>query len=377
VKRNHSVGRRVINAVPSYRRLLVAAVALVPLLLPSASNATPCRATPRILTAQTLTIFGVRYHDQGGGVLEYACLGPKARPLFVGSEDDNYGGRTQAYAYDGARFLATHNLDIGEGGGDANLEVFDLKTHHTIGFRPAVEADFGDPPPFRVTAGGGLVAQQDDGAITYFPPRGARTVLSTPGAHGDEVALMGSTAYWTEGETARSAQIAGPPTPVENQIVPHVDVPRPSSRCESQAGRTIAGTARVRVFVHGNRALVCRAHGVRRSTIPRGDVRIAADRWVLVAGHAGALTLLDGLGREPTRRIAQTTSSTLLPDGTLAWIDRSGALQRQTPSATAPDTLAPVADLPTALASSTKTIYWTTSGGLVSEARIEDGAGHQ
>src|SRR4051794_2112236 len=125
------------------RRLLVAAVALAPLLVPTGSQASdpPCRATPRILTFSDLTIFGVRYRDQGGGVLEYACRGPRARSLLVGSEDDNYGGRTQAYAYDGSRFLAAHDLNIGEGGGDADLRGYDLKTRHTVGFYPAVEAD--------------------------------------------------------------------------------------------------------------------------------------------------------------------------------------------------------------------------------------------
>src|SRR4051812_48372765 len=108
------------------RRLLIVAAALAPLLIPSGSQAAgadhaACRATPRILAVDGLTIFGVRYRDQGGGVLEYACRGRRPRPLFVGSEDDNYGGRTQAYAYDGSRFLAAHDLNIGEGGGDADL----------------------------------------------------------------------------------------------------------------------------------------------------------------------------------------------------------------------------------------------------------------
>jgi len=359
----------------SLRRLLIAAVALAPVLLPSASwgaggDHPPCRATPRILASGSLTIFGVPYRDQGGGVLEYACRGPRARSLLVGDEDDNYGGRTQAYAYDGSRFLAAHDLNIGEGGGSADLKVYDLKTRHTVGFHPAVEADDGDPPPFRVTATGGLITQQDGGVITYFPPGhpNATTgqVLSTPGAHAGELALVGNTAYWTEGDAARSAAIAGAPTPVENVVVAHVDVPRAGGACESAAGRTLAGTARVRVFVHRGRTVLCRARGVRQATLARGDLRIAGDRWVLVVDHAGTLTLVDGLGREPTRRISQTTSSTLLADGTLAWIDRSGALLSQAASASAPDTLAPASDRPMALASSSRTIYWTTAAGPAS-----------
>ena len=103
------------------------------------------------------------------------------------------------------------------------------------------------------------------------------------------------------------------------------------------------------------------------------EVRIVNGRWILlrdvVAGpHAttGIIRVVDSVSARvvtevdtETGRLGQTT---LLPNGTLAWITPGGPLLVQRPEAEDPTELAPASAAPTALASAPHKIYWTTGG---------------
>ncbi len=347
---------------------LIAAVAVAGCVATAGAAPTPagCQTLPRVFASGALAIFSQRYRSDGGGALEWACSG-SSRPLLVGSQDDNYGGRSQAYAYDGSRYLVEAGLSVGEGGGNADFVVWDMRRRRRVSVIPATASD-DPPPPFRVTSTGAVIAQDvslSHPAVTAYRPRYPREargeVLSTPGVSASQIALIGTTVYWTEASVARSAQLTGPPTPSENRILADVVTVRARRPCDAQPGRTVAGVARVRVLRRGGRQVVCTAARDRPVPLPAGSVTITGDRWVLSRARSRAW-LLDASTGRIVQRMAEVAEITVLPDGTVAWSTLGGRLLTATRQHPAPSTLAVAGGAPHALASSTSTVYWTAGG---------------
>ncbi len=125
----------------------------------------------------------------------------------------------------------------------------------------------------------------------------------------------------------------------------------------------------MRVQRSGSARLVCRI-GSKRVTAPgrqAGALQIAADRWLLTRNRAGESERLAVLDTKAARTVTSAVvragaKTTLLADGTLAWLPGGGPLEVQTPAATTPTVLADATDAPSALVSSASTIYWTAGG---------------
>jgi hypothetical protein len=126
-----------------------------------------------------------------------------------------------------------------------------------------------------------------------------------------------------------------------------------------------SGSVRVVERPGATRRFACRARRGGRIDAGRAGTavpRIAGDRWLLVFRH-GSLAVIDTRTGETVTNVATAAShSTLLPDGTLAWIDHGGGVHAQRPGDAAPVELAPLGGQATALASSRRTIYWSVGG---------------
>jgi hypothetical protein len=322
-----------------------------------------------------LRIFGVPFHDRYGtvGADEYACMGRSGRPMGIGFASESQGtasSDTPIVTFDGKRYIAVLATEDGEGGPDADYEVFDLRTGRRVTFAAALAGE--EPEPFRITAAGGLVS--DDYGIQLVPRghRGDSRFIKPLGA-GGEIAYTGNTIYWTEKGIPHSAPAKAPATAPENRVYDlrsrnAFRVTRGHGRCESRRGTTIAASPHIRVLARNGRRLACRrasakVHALGPRTGAAGELRIVRDRWLLSRTANGA-TVLDmrGDGTVVTAVDGAATSSTLTTDGTLAWIDADGRLLAQRPRDDTPAVLAEAAAVPTTLASSDTTIYWTAGG---------------
>src|SRR5918997_2018899 len=153
-----------------------------------------------------LRIFGVHYrtaHEQG--FEEYACLGRRMEPLYVGGVGSDTGvgsAETPAYAHAG-RFLASYDVSDGEGGPDADVSVQDLRRRRTVSFMNLACCE--GVPPLRLAPDGTLaVIAPGDGVLVRAPGRRARALS---GEDARDLAMYGGTVYWTEGGQARSATL--------------------------------------------------------------------------------------------------------------------------------------------------------------------------
>jgi hypothetical protein len=368
--------------MPRARLAVLAAVLLTAAAAPVADAArVRCGSGTPMFQHGSLRIFGVAVHypedAEWRGYEEYACAGAKARPIEVGSTGTSEGtasGDTPRYVYDGSRYLAREEYSDGEGGPDATYWVTDLRTRHTVTFANAVAWEPGTSPPLRLTTRGDLLTttrgdvQLIRRGLNDAPGRTTTLWASGEMAEADDVALVGTTAYWTQrpdagAPTVGSATVANAADAPEARLFEPVRIRPDRSRCASRPGKTTARSTRVRVLERGTSRWACRAGSAKVARLPGGalrDLRIAGDRWVLSVGAATA-TATD-MSTRTRRTLGEARAWTLLADGTVAWIAADGSLLARGARAAAPTVLATAAEAPTALASSGGTIYWTAGG---------------
>jgi hypothetical protein len=110
-----------------------------------------------------LRIFGIHYRTPfEEGFEEYACLGRRMKPMFVGGVGADTGvgsSETRVYAHAG-RFLAAYDYSDGEGGPDTDVSVVDLRSRRSVSFMNLACCE--GVPPLRL-ARDGTVAVRDSG----------------------------------------------------------------------------------------------------------------------------------------------------------------------------------------------------------------------
>jgi hypothetical protein len=305
-----------------------------------------------------LRIFGIHYRTADEqGFEEYACLGRRMKPLYVGGVGSDTGvgfAETEVYAHAG-RFLASYDFSDGEGGPDADVSVMDLRRRRSVVFMNLACCE--GVPPLRVAPDGtAVVLGPGDGVLVKSP--GQRRARALSGENARDLAMHGGTVYWTEAGQARSATLAGIRGGEATALEP-VRLRRRGGACTAARGRTIAATGSVRVFVRDGRRVACRI-GVDGRFRVGGDrpPRIVGDRWLLVrdGDRARVFDSSTGGAVAGARRVAQAT---LLADGTLAWIDVGGAVHVATPGGTP----LVVGEGASRLAAARRAVYWTDATG--------------
>ena len=299
-----------------------------------------------------LRIFGVHYQTPDEwGFDEWACLGGRGRAMGVGSEGSTTGtgsADTPAYAYDGRRYLASYGMTDGEGGPSADLVVIDLVARDSFAFTNVACCE--NVPAFRVAHDGSLVANTP-GEGLFVRRRGQRTRVLSLEAPVD-LAMRGETVYWTSRGVAHSTVLEGAGGGGEALMLEPVRMDRRAG-C---AGRVVSAAGSVRVLKRGDRRVGCRIGGPHR--FPAGAAgdprpRIVSGRWLLLRADSTA-RVVDTRSGEVVARAGDVSQSTLLRDGTLAWIDTSGAVHA------GGALLSP--GPATALAAARRAVYWTEAG---------------
>jgi hypothetical protein len=304
-----------------------------------------------------LRIFGIHYKTADEtGFEEYACLGRRMKPLYVGGVGSDSGvgfGQTQAYAHAG-RYLASYDYSDGEGGPDSDVSVQDLRRRRTVSFLNLACCE--GVPPLRLASDGTLaVLAPGDGVVVKAPGRRART-LAGEGAR--DLAMHGGTVYWSERGQAHASGLPGARGGEATALEP-VRLRRRGGRCAAARGRTIVATGSLRVYETGDGRFACRIGGRRPFALAGSSApRIVGDRWLLVFGEGSARVVDSRTGRTVTRARA-ASQATLLRDGTLAWIDFAGKAIARSPGAE-PVVLATGGA--SALAAARRAVYWTEAG---------------
>ena len=190
-----------------------------------------------------LRIFGIHYKTADEtGFEEYACLGRRMKPLYVGGVGSDTGvgfAQTQAYAHAG-RYLASYDYSDGEGGPDSDVSVQDLRRRRTVSFLNLACCE--GVPPLRLAANGTLaVLAPGDGLLIKAPRRRARA-LAGEGAR--DLAMVGGTVYWSEGGQAHSSVRVGVGVG-EATVLEPVRLHRRGGRCAAARGRTVVATGSV------------------------------------------------------------------------------------------------------------------------------------
>src|SRR5690242_18359344 len=119
---------------------LVTMLALLGLAAPaSARPPLTCRSGATLAALPGLRIVARSFRDHNGdgifGYQEYACAGPRARPLRVGMSAGNGGAYEEdirRYDLAGGRYLAAGDSESDEGGGFVTVTVWDLRTRRPI-----------------------------------------------------------------------------------------------------------------------------------------------------------------------------------------------------------------------------------------------------
>jgi hypothetical protein len=361
------------------------------LIAPTAAHArVRCGSGATIYQDARLRVFGIHFVDRADpegpfrGYDEYACARGSRRPTGLGTTGFDAGVNSEdvpEIAFDGSRYLALVNTSDSEGGPDSFYETVDLKTRRSVHFVSGgccADVDNNVPGPIRAGPGGSLIRDED--AIRVYAGGHGQT-LSTPNAEATELALVGTTVYWTEQDTgpavARSATLPGAAPPRENYVLGPLEVSTKPD-CAPRRSTTLLRTARFQVYTRHSRRRACRlGHRGSLALGPAGqartarDLRTAGGRWVLAldtyAGPTGKHDILEVAdmrrGKVVTTVDAPATAqATLLADGTVSWLEAGGRLLSQVPGAAGPTVLAEAAAAPTALAGGRSTIYWTAGG---------------
>jgi hypothetical protein len=344
-------------------RLLPAAALVLLAFAPPAHAQPRCTSGGTILAGGGLRIFELRYTSRlDVGWTDWACLG-HGKPVHVSNDFDAGEGGTDTweYAFAGGRYLAVASTDTGENGADGTYFVFDLRTRRQVRWASAAW-DFDGLPDMRLSPHGDIVAIEEENLLEAIPLHGHRRTLSHD-AH--DLALAGTTVYWTEAGAARSATLPGAAsTAPDRHVVPPYF--KPESSCERRAGTTLLRTGLVRVARHGGKLFACRLRHRPVLALPShlvpATLRTAHDRWLAgvdTCSHAAFVFDLRS-GRTVTELPFKARwSAVLLDDGTLAWIDDAGTLSAQAPDSAQATALATEAS---ALAVSGTTVYWTARG---------------
>jgi hypothetical protein len=344
------------------RPVLLAAL-LLGLLAAPAGAKVRCGSGPTLFVQGKVRIFGVHYRTPDEwGYEEYACRARRMKPVYVGGTGSTTGtgsADTPVFAVGGDRYVGAYHVSDGEGGPDAWYTVQDLKTRRTVIFHNGV---FDDEitPQIRVAADGSLLVNGEQVTLYRHHPRRDRP-LSTPNVRATDVALAGNVVYWTEhpgGAPAvvRSFTIGDLPAGPEARALEPVRPKRRGGACRAARGRTLAASPSVRAYARAGKRFACRAGAAGRVRIAGGARPvIAGDRWLLSGGAVWDVRT----GRRMIRA-AGVERATLLPGGTLGWIDPSGGVLVQRPGRPAPTVLADGGA--SALASSRRVVYWTAAG---------------
>ena len=332
-------------------------IVAVLVLCPPAQGRVSCDSGTTAFVDGKLRIFGIHYRTPDeSGFEEYACLGRRMKPLYVGGVGSDTGvgsAETPLYAHAG-RFLAAYHQSDGEGGPSSHVSVVDLLRRRGVSFMNLACCE--GVPPLRLAPDGTVaVLAPGDGVIVKAPGRRGKA-LSGEGAR--DLAMHGGTVYWTERGQARSATLDGV-SGGEAQVLEPVRLRRRGGTCAAARGRTLTASGSVRVYETGDGRLACRIGGgrpfeVAGSTRPR----IVGDRWVLAFGEGSARVVDSRTGRTVTRAGA-VSRATLLRDGTLVWIDFDGKAIARSPGAE-PVVIATAGA--SALAAARRAVYWTEAG---------------
>jgi hypothetical protein len=345
------------------RALLVLPIAWLALAAPAQAKVT-CASGDTIIREGGLRVFAVRVDTKFEiGWHDWACLGRHAKPLKVSDDTEapqgDGGIDTYEYAFAGGRYLGVASVNVGENGGDGSYDVWDLRAGRHLKWFSA-SWDFDHAPNMWVSPSGDMVAIDDADQLGLFPRHGRRHTIAR-NAHA--LAVAGTTAYWTQDGAAHSTTLPGPASSARDERLLSVGFGR-STSCEQRPGRTVFHSGVLRVARRSGTLFACRLF--HRPVLPLpshlGSFQVAHDRWlsgVDTCSHAAFVFDLRS-GRTVTELPFQRRwTSTLLDDGTLAWIDDAGTLFAQPPDT--PDAV-PLATGASALASSGKTVYWTEAG---------------
>jgi len=310
---------------------------------------------------QIIAVHFHEHHPENRGYHEYACTSAHARPLHVG-ESQGIGAAfsedTERYVFAGGRYLAAGTEEEDEGGGSTSAHVYDVRAHRTVTGDVAVGFP-DDAFTFRLGPHGELL-DNDGGILRVIAPGGRAHRLSNTA---QDVAVAGTTVYWTDASAVHSATLPGPPSDTADRVLDIGDGATEPSRCRSRRGTTVAHSFSIRVAHDGHRWFACKdgrrgAVELARNTRP-ASVWIAADRWLYsVCDDARVLDmrtekLLTILPSIPAR------TPEILPNGTLTWIDADGTLEEQRRTDHVPHS---VDTGSSALTSVGSTLYWTSAG---------------
>ena len=346
--------------------MLLAAAALALAAAAPSADARPrlrCSSGSTLLVNGQLRIFSVAFRDDDeSGTDHYACLEGHGRPLWVGQDGEGPGvglERMLAYSFAGGRYLLSALYAESEGGPSGDYMIFDLRAGKRISSTALnigeIEADF-------AFVADGRMVKADDQVVELHRPRVGSRKLSTPGVIAGDLALSGTTLYWTESPegappVVRSAPLGGDPGPAGDRLAP-VGLHRGGS-CTRRSGTTVLQSSRVRVLRRGARVLACRFGDALAVGLPADstDLRVVADRWLFLRSGTRA-RVIDMRSRRTVTQADAPVESTLLDNGTLAWIEAGGRLLAATPGAALHELAASGAS---ALASSRTTVYWTAA----------------
>ena len=315
----------------------------------------------------TLRIFGVHYRTSDEqGFEEYACLGRRMKPLYVGGVGSDTGvgsADTPVYAHN-RRYLASYSQSDGEGGPGADVRVVDLLRRRTVSFANLACCEW--TPALRLVSNGTVaVLSPGEGLFVKAPGRKPRT-FAAEGAGARDLAMFGGTVYWTEGGQAHSTGLPGADGGEAYALEP-VRLHRRGGPCAAARGRTLVASGSVRVYEtpggrrSGTRGArrACRIGG-RKPFALAGSTppRIVADRWLLAFGEGSARVIDMRTGQTVTHE-QSVARATLLADGTLAWLDFGGRLLARGPGA---DAVVLSENAPGLLAAARRAVYWTENG---------------
>jgi hypothetical protein len=332
-----------------------AALILFAVLAVPAEGRVRCDSGTTAFVDGKLRIFGVHYRTPDEwGFEEYACLGRRRKPLYVGGVGSDTGvgsAETPVYAHAG-RYLADYSQSDGEGGPSSHVTVVDLVRRRAVSFMNLACCE--GVPPLRLAADGTVaVLAPGDGVLVKAPDRRTRTLS---GDDARDLAMHGGTVYWTEARVARSATLDGVGGGEARALEP-VRLRR-GRTCGDVRGRTIAATGSVRVFAQAGERFGCRIGRPGQFVVERGSARIVADRWVL-ARDARRARVFDSQTGHVVASARPATNATLLQDGTLVALQPGGRLLAQ---ASGGRRVLLAAAGARALAAARRAVYWTEAG---------------
>jgi hypothetical protein len=346
---------------------LVTIVALLVLAAPaSARQPLTCRSGATLAAFPGLRIIARAFRDRGGdgnfGYQEYACTSPHARPLHVGLSSGAGGAYeedTLRYDFVGGRYLAAGDTETDEGGGYVTVTVWDLRTRRPVVNDAPIDGDLDGDPLIRLSAGGVAIdAGSSDGLIVRPGHKARRLTDGTA----DDIAVTGSTIYWTESGAVHALTLPGPAGDAPDNIADVQTGGLFPGRCRARIGNDIARDGWLRVAHGASGWFACSLFSRRVLSLPAdlapGSVRIAGRRWVYFAA-GGSGHVVDMRRRVEVGTVPLTgTQPLLLDDGRVAWLDATGTVMAQPPGQAA----TPLATGASALAAAGKVLYWTSGG---------------